>query len=273
MALAEYYYGTRLLVWSARAARVLGLRRLVRAVRSRSTWGILNPLHHDVILKMRTFATLLEPWDRHPNPATPYASEFCTAARKVVGDLLELDEGELHCCLKGIVQHQGSFFVETWARSEPTDTRPDILGELDQHAVDDNTVWSALLGRTDGHTNWKPLRAFACPDLANHADRFSCSRKDWSHYYRSVLVYPLRYNADANRDYRTVGFLAFDSILPRAFDQLPDAFEFSNPSQWAEYHKRLSEVAVYHLGGLVAEALATVLRPVYEERAEEGFCT
>lgn len=233
----------------------------------RACWGVLSPLHHNVIHRMRAFALAYEQWDEHPNAATEDANDFCTATRAIMSDLLELDENNLHCCLKGFVD--GADKVETWARSSPYDGRTDQLGKADRHRVLENTVWSALLGRFDGHTKWSPLQCFACNDLNEHLDSFSCTRDDWSNYYRSTLVFPLQYRDRLNNaQFKTFGFLAFDSPKRNAFPGLPDAFDARlGAAERAAYHRRLAESSAFHLGSIIADTLAVFLRPGFERNS------
>src|SRR5206468_7133246 len=115
--------------------------------------------------------------------------------------------------------------VRTVARSHSRGSRSRPIGQDDLHAVEQNTVWSSLLGRFDGHTAWQPLRAFSCNDLVKHGAVFACTRTDWQNLYQSVLVFPLMFAAAEAGRFEFVGFLAFDSRRKNAFPGVPDAFE------------------------------------------------
>ena len=71
-----------------------------------------------------------------------------------MADLLELADNELNVCWKAFPCGQNGTInsgqVATLARSEPFDARNN-----DTHPVERNSVWAALLGRSDGARDWQ----------------------------------------------------------------------------------------------------------------------
>jgi len=138
----------------------------------------------------------MDNWDKDADAAAHIALDISTECRKLMGNLLELPAEKLHCCIKVIVPKTNDSEedkVATWVRSRPVDDRPVETGEDNAHLVSKNSVWSALYGRSDQRTNWRPFSCFACNDLMSHADIFVCDRENWPWYYKSTLVFPLRY--------------------------------------------------------------------------------
>lgn len=225
----------------------------------------IESLHKDVLHSMRDFAIdLVSCGDAHEEQAFLSARALCTASSKTMGKIAGLSPNQIHCCLKGFNKNDsGIDEVVTWARSEPLDARP--VGIDDAHPVDGNTVWCALLGCNDGRMSWRPYSCFASNDLQSYSEYFKCSRDSWPTYYKSVLVYPLRYFRKTDRKHTTIGFLAFDSPNKNAFTKIPDIFKYKDTgSDWGEYHDRLNNSATFHIGAAIADTLSIVMRPFYE---------
>jgi hypothetical protein len=214
----------------------------------------------------------MEDWDHHQSETTRLAGDVCTECNSLSADLLELDGNHLHCSLKVLLRGETSEddVVATWMRSEPYDGRSGFPSP-DTHRVSENSVWCALLGRYDGNFNWKnPFCCFACNDLIEHGSEFRCSRDRWQDYYRSTLVFPLRYLSQANgeRKYNVIGFLAFDSPNKNAFARVPDIFDYRDrPDKIADYNTKLSAAAVFQIGAVMADTLSMFLRPAYDKHA------
>ena len=268
---SEAYLLSKLLFGSTRLLRTIKLGGVLRTLRSRAWWTFLAPFHEDLIFRMRTFGVALTECRNHPNSASYRAQEVCTESRRLMGRLLDMRDTELHCCwmLFAAGEDASLEYVETCARSRPTDARLSLLGMADRHPVSKNTVSCALLGRDDRHTRWKPLRCFATNDLVAHEKLFETTRTDWAQFYRSVLVFPLTY-PDSNDPgiYETLGFLAFDSLRKDAFPGVPDVFAYRD--RWTEYHALLAKSTAFQLGAIIADILAMFLRPAYMNRATTG---
>ena len=148
--------------------------------------------------------------------------------------------------------------MATWVRSEPLDDRPVETGEENAHEVEKNTVWSSLMGVSDGKMSWRPFPCFACNDLAAAGASFRCDRRDWQNYYRSALVFPLRFPPRKQSiEYVNLGFLAFDSPKCNAFAGIPNIFDFSdNPTG---FQNALEKRMAFNLGGAMADILTTCM--------------
>lgn len=255
----------------AKIARHIGCRRLLFTLRTAASWKVLRNLHINVLHEMRRLAREMGNPNGNRDSAAQIAQNVCGEARKLLGYFLELDSHKLHCCLKVMVPQTGPGDpdkVATWVRSDPLDDRPIELGDDNAYSVAGNSVWSALLGRSDTKTNWQPFNCFSCNDLRKHGDLFVCARQNWQKYYRSALVFPIRYPRDSlGSTYRYIGFLPFDSPDADVFRGLPDIFDFRE--RRAEYHAALEQSAIFHLGAVLADCLGTFLGPVYEHRQEQ----
>lgn len=257
------------LSWLAWAARLCRANGLVWRVREHTSISLLRGYHFNVLHRMRRLAHVMEDWERDVDRAASHALQICTESRKTMGGLLELKDNQLHCCLKVLYRGNSDSAddrVGTWVRSEPLDGRPAEIGPSNAHPVRANSVWSALLGQSDGRFHWEVFRCFACNDLINESD-FCCDRANWQKYYCSTLVFPIRFPIDTNGTaYDYIGFLAFDSPRRNAFRGLPNIFEYRSAP--AEYDDLLEASCAFHLGGIIADVLGTFLRPAYEMRSE-----
>jgi len=231
--------------------------------------AILEPLHHDVVHSTRRLAARIQLWDRDHELAAVAASELCDAAAKSMAHLLALPPNHLHCCLKFIAVSDGATRIATLARSKPLDGRPPELGPNEAHSVRTNTVWSALLGGSDGCTDWtNDFTCFCCNNLPAAGDLFRCDRERWCVYYRSAMVASIRYPISGD-DFVMgyVGFLAFDSPILDAFGAVPNIFDYrQNP---ADYKQALRRSAAFNLAGLIADTLGMFLGPVYQQSAAQ----
>ena len=178
----------KLVVQTARVARLIGPwgKAVVRNVRGRAALTLMRRYHCDVLHRMRLLSFPYLKDDKAGIGKTAW--EVATECRILMGDLLELEDHQLHCCLKMLHPGDGADrdLVETWVRSSPHDERP---VSNDRHLVQENSVWCALLGgRSDGKFRWPRLRAFACNDFGAVGGRFVCSRPQFLHFYRSAVA-------------------------------------------------------------------------------------
>jgi hypothetical protein len=255
-------------VFGAKVARAVRANRIVAKIRDRAAIGLVTPLHSNIIHGMRRLSIQMTDWNYGQDAAAATATQIATDCRHLMGNLLELKANELHCCIKLIAPKLNSNAedrVATWVRSHPLDDRPVEQGEANAHQVSTNTVWSALYGRSDGKTHWRPFSCFACNDLVKRGELFVCDRENWQRYYRSTMVFPLRYakNAQAT-EFENIGFLAFDSPKRDAFLGIPDIF--AHREDFATYQDKIEDSTAFHLGAICADTLSTFLRRTYEER-------
>lgn len=259
--------------WGAKVVRWAGGQRLVASIRHAGALGILAPLHYRVLHAARNLAVEMagHPPEKAQERASFAARQFCTECRDVMGRMLEVEPSELHCCLKVMTSQEGQGHadrVATWARSDPLDDRPVEIGNQNAHVICKNSVWASLMGESDGRLDWRPFPCFACNDLAN-AKGFRCDRDNWEDYYRSALVYPLRYIASDNcYDYVNFGFLAFDSPRNGVFLGVPEIYDYKDEPP--RFRARLEKSAVFNLGAIIADALSMFMRPYYEGSLRQG---
>jgi LmbE family N-acetylglucosaminyl deacetylase len=251
-----------ILIWFSRLLRKFRADRFVGRVRRRAALSYLTHLHEDVIHEMRKFALACEfcgpssEWDTNSWAVIgPPAAGFCSACRKIFCCLAEVDDNQIHCCLKSINASTGT--VETWARSEPASYRDESI----VHPISQNTVWSALLGRNDGNQTWDLFNFFSSKDLSAYKNQFRTTRLDWQEHYKSVLVFPLRYtNPRGVTFFDTFGFLAWDSPKVDAFQGTPEIFEHIHNRD--VYHDKARKCAMYQTGAAIADTLSMLLRPI-----------
>lgn len=259
-------------VFGAKVFRIFRSKKIVAKVRSRAAVGLFTLMHTRVLHSMRRLSIQMTDWDTEQDAAAHIAADICTSCRDLMANMLELKPNELHCCLKLVAPQANPADegrVATWARSNPFDDRPVEQGDENAHAISKNSVWSALYGKSDGTTHWRPFSCFGCNDLHKHADLFVCDRKDWQRYYRSTLVFPLRYakNKQAT-EFKNIGFIAFDSPLAGVFLGIPDIFE--HREKLTQFQDKLEDCTIFHMGAIFADTLSTFLRRIYQERESHG---
>lgn len=251
--------------WFTRIAwvlRKLHLTRILKIGREAACYHTLKRFHVEVLHQIRNIAVSVPDLKTDLEKPSTIAQVVCTECRKLMGTLLELPEGHLHCCIKVFVETEGSGsdLVATWVRSEPLDDRPSETGRDNAHRVRKNTVWASILGENDGSRQWRPHRAFACNDLGSHHGQFKCTRKEWQHYYRSSVAFPIRFPIDpCNNQYKVLGFLTFDSPIAGVFRKIPDIFEYFDKGP-AQYAQDLDASLTFHMGGILADSLAAFLQ-------------
>lgn len=247
-----------LLVKILRHARKKNWRHVLkvfRTIRERMVLGTFHKLHLETVHAIRKYVV---------NEDSPGSTDWgCLAdgCRNVIADLLELPDRSLHCTIKlchGEEEDaEEDWIVYTIARSEPC-ARPAEYGLDHHHLVGHNSSFAAIVGCKDRKNTWTPYAysCFASNYLTQHGDKYDCSRKDYIQYFKSTLVFPLRYRKIHEESTLVQGFLTFDSPEENAFVGFPEVFAYrDNP---ADYEDKLSYLAVYHVGGIIADMLATV---------------
>ena len=257
----SFGFFAQLMVKGARVLRYFKIgKRIVSSVKIRASLDLTRDLHKEAIHRIRNLSSATSKGDWSSGGQS--AIEMCTACRNIIGNLLELSEDQIHCCLKGFWAQECSGeddLVITVARSEPFYNRH--TGDSDAHLVKNNTVWSALLGENDGKYTWESLNCFHCGDLFDHVSQFQCTRANWEQHYRSTLVFPIFHLEDINtRNRKISGFLTFDSPQKNAFGKLPDVFSYVTRRD--EYHTKIAQFSSFHLGALLADTLSIFLEPV-----------
>jgi hypothetical protein len=257
-------------VWASRLLRLCRGRGLVHAVRSRAMATPIATLHNNVISEVSALSATARHWEEAQDRVVEQAVRVCSACRDVLAELLQLDFSMLSCRIKLLTEGSGKGGdspVFTLASSAPFDGRPRGDGASGPQASQ-NTAWSAIMGCFDGHTRWRPMPCFCCNDLSARASLFACHIRGWQNFYKSTLVFPLRYKIAPER-FEQIGFLAFDSPTCEAFIGFPESFDFRDHDQWNEYNSRLTLSSTYNLGGIMANLVSECLKASYEVSARD----
>jgi len=247
-------------VWIVRLLRKIGADRVIRDYRSRFILGFVTKLHLESAHQIRTFSIhkyFLGAIDNSLKPYEPFEN-LANALRNTLLEMIELPSQRLHCTIKicNSIEDlpKSQWKVYTIARSLPYRGREEF-GPSVYHLIGSNSSFAPLVGCNDRKNTWLPLvySCFACNNLTKHSERYDNSRDNWSNFYRSTIVFPLRYRE--NHEIKIIGFLTFDSNQIGAFGNIPDIFDYKdNPSA---YEEKLSYSSVYHIGGIFADTLAT----------------
>ena len=258
----------KILVWVGRVFKWMKLEKLVRAVRLRVSKTLFQRLHSDVIHNMRDFVLSVNEWtpETKSNDVCYAARNTVTACRNLMSDILEIPDQELHCCMKAFAKDENyRDRVITWARSTPQDGHKDDKQLDGNHRIVNNSVYSSLMARNDGKTDWtRAFTCFSCNDLTSAGPNFVCSRNNWEKHYNSTIVFPLRYIVNsAEKEFYTVGFLCFYSMRKDAFVGMPNIFNYIQ--DYDGYAGKLEDNCIFHMGASMADMLSTFLRMTYKE--------
>ena len=257
----------KILVWIGRFLKWIKLERLVRAVRLRISRTLFQRLHSEVIHNMRDFALCVNSWtpESSSKDISFLSRNTATSCRNLMSDILEIPDQELHCCIKAFANEECCRDrVITWARSFPQDSHNDDKKLDGDHKIGNNSVYSSLLGRNDGKTDWpRPFSCFSCNDLISAGPSFVCSRDAWEKHYNSTIAFPLRYIVDSpQRKFYTIGFLCFYSMRKDVFIGMPNIFDYIQ--DYDAYAGILENNCIFQLGASMTDILSTFLRTTYE---------
>ncbi len=190
---------------------------------------------------------------------------LATRCRDAFAANLGVEKNRLHCSIKLCEGSEGSLKAEwniwTLARSElsPKDPPRGPLGPEAGQLAGKNTAYAALTGCSDGKTEWAGVRTFSCfccGDLRKHGEYVN-ARSNWWDYYKSGIVFPLRWLNKTETSMKVKGFLSFDSKLRNIFGATPCIFDYKD--DYGRYYDKLSKSHVYHVGGIMADVLATTI--------------
>ncbi len=262
--LFELPWYVKVLVLLARFLRKIHLGKIVLKVREKVVLETLTRIHFDTIHLIRRFSVnghffgILGEGD---NAKEPF-EDLADGIRDTMAKHLAVAIDDLHCTIKYL---QGSddidkkdWKVYTLARSTPCN-RPAEFWPSDSHSLGLNSSFAALVGCDDPSNKWSsdtPYICFACNDLREH-EQYECTRENWRKYFKCTFVFPLRYRKITQKTYKTVGFLTFDSNMRNIFGDIPNIFEYMGKPE--EYRKAMLASSVCHLGGLIADMLATTI--------------
>ncbi len=197
---------------------------------------------------------------------------LCDVLRDTLTPLLPCRAAELHCTLK--IHQPGSSLdlgeVQTLGRSNGSQLHRwrDFYPE-NPYKTADNSAFAAILGISDGNTNWKsPCACFCCQDLSHPSYVNRRKHSDYLADYRSTLVFPLNYPFVDE----TLGFLTFDLPHSNGFPGLPDIYKYDILSSEgrARYYKRLQASVAYHSASTFALLLSATLGPMLRKPLERA---
>ncbi|MHA2064206.1 MAG: helix-turn-helix domain-containing protein [Candidatus Thorarchaeota archaeon] len=200
------------------------------------------------------------------------AYEFlATKCRQGFAAAIGLEANRLQCSIKlckTAGDKRASSEVWTLARSEVYTSDPSILYSNLRKKITqtwgNNSASAALIGCSDRNTNWVgQYNCFCCNDLTKHPEYVN-ARLDWSKFYKSAMVFPLRWSIKGENELRIRGFLAFDSMLTNIYKDAPCIFEYKDSPN--DYYIELCESVAYHVGGIIADCLATTIALANEGR-------
>jgi len=232
----------------------------------------LKAINHTFLNQLQKFSVTLGKRHYDADQIVAATVDLCTEMRTAMCGFLSLNDHQLHCCLKMVkppTEGNDDLRLATLGTSRPFDEdRPRMSpGTISCRA---STVYSALNGGNDGEINWRRMPCFCCNDLSKHYKIFKSPRPDWSKYYQSALIYPVRYvrNPDTDsREYDEIGFLAFDSPAAGVFAGMPNSYEFAQKP--SEFKDKLAECPVFHFGSIFASCLSNALFGVYNPGLEQ----
>ena len=252
----------KLLAFGSRILRKIGLGKIVLTVREKVILETVMRIHFDSIHFIRRFSIndhFLGVLGRGENPTEPF-EDLAEGTRDMLAKIIAVAPQSLHCTIKTLQgteeTSKENWEVYTLARSTPCN-RPAEFHPV-SHLVGKNSSFAALVGCNEPFNIWLPYAhvCFACNNLTKH-NKYSCSRKNWNRYFKSTVVFPLRYRKVTQQRHRIVGFLTFDCNSTNVFGNIPDIFEYKDKPE--EYNHRLQLSSVYHVGGMVADILATTI--------------
>ena len=237
--------------------------RLLQEVRRRRDADQFRRLHNGVFQSMRNLAVAMSRPNWDEGAIIGLANDLCTEFNDALTERFNHRRHDVHCCWKTL-SPRPDHTVKPFARSKPFDeARP----AREPHAFNtsESTICAALTGGNDGITLWGKVPCFCSNDLWEHCELFNTRRAHWKKYYRSVLVFPLRYVRDPEtQDQDEIGFLAFDSLKKNAFPDVPEVFKYRE--RLTEYRNALDGSPTYHVGAIFAETLSAYLHGVYNAR-------
>ncbi len=227
---------------------------------------VLTSLHYSAVHEIREFAVKGYLTDRFKDDELAFQL-LADKCRDSVAAAIQLDPEMLQCSIKvceGTEEiAKPDWDVWTFARSEQL--IPDIgllrgeSGPGSSQKIRDNSAYAALTGCFDGKIDWGPKAygCFCCCDWKRHEECYVDSRSEWLELYRAIMVFPLRWIEEHEKGIAIKGFLSFYSLLPDVFTGVPCIFECKNNRE--AYFRKLTYSVAYHVGGIIADILATVI--------------
>lgn len=246
------------------------VKRNILRIKPKIKLAVLAELHYQAIHGIRKFmvnGNLLSECEcgQDTEPFEKLANDCRNAFAIAIGQ--NKNRQKIHCAIKLYKGTQklprGDWIVWTLARSELLTSQPFTLrnnfGPEEGQEAKNNSAYAALTGCSDGQTEWgaraQVYPCFYCNDLRTH-EKYVNYRKDWQDYYKTALVFPLRWIKNQESKIEIKGFLSFDSDVPNILD---DGLACIYKADITEYWKSLINSTAYHAGGIIADVLATTI--------------
>ena len=213
-----------------------------------------------------------------PSRAFPEAYiHLATACRNAMAEVLTCDRSQIHCTIKyfaASTKDKPEYRAKLWtfARSYEGSGRPMILGPAKKISLHRNSAFASIMGIPDKNNVWEtwPHLCFSCNNLTE-VPKYVDSKKNWSSFYKSSVVFPLRYTKGAKQLTDCIlGFLTFDSPLTNVFHGVPSRFDYVGRPD--EYMKDFMKTDLYHVGSTLADSITMALlagKRTEAERDEE----
>lgn len=228
---------------------------------------VIRSLHNEAIHAIRSVFIDRQQLLVHNFKKSGEVYEFlATKCRDSFAAVIGLDPDRLHCSIKlrETIKDVRIANQKVWtlARSTSFTSDPVILQrnlrkEIKEQTVGTNSASAALVGCSDGKTNWLgKYNCFCCDDLEKYP-KYVNIRPGWPKFYKSTVVFPLRWSKRGEGELEVSGFLSFDSNLKNIFSEIPCTFEYQHSP--GEYYKKLYESATVHVGGIIADILALII--------------
>lgn len=231
--------------------------------------SILAVLHQEAIHGIRKFMVnghLLSECGREWK--THALEVLANSCRNAFATAIGRNKEKIHCAIKLYKGDKsiprGDWIVWTLARSELLTSRPFTLrnnfGPEEGQKAKENSAYASITGCSDGQTEWgaqvnQVYSCFYCDNLIKHTNYVN-SRDKWKDYYKSAIVFPLRWIKGQNSKIEVKGFLSFDSDTENSFgSNLSCIYNTS----FDEYQKTLQDSVAYQVGGMIADVLATTI--------------
>ena len=237
-------------------------------------WTVFASQHHLVAHSMKEIAIKLDTGGFDSltrKDFNPLAKACCES----LAAYLNKDSKQMNCTIKFCCPRDpgnGQVEVKTMGRSNHQSRPP--REDKKKHYINDNTTFCALLGKSDGITDWQYcLPYFYCANLAKRKDKFKCSRIKFLKYYKTSMVFPLRVQDENNEQPTVYGFLTFDSNKTKMFKWrgLLDTKRFQDDpnkleNDWTECVKSVEYSTLVNFCGSMADNITSVLYPHIQER-------
>jgi hypothetical protein len=255
-----------------RVAQLIGGHRFVGPFIRRATLRPISLFRSDVIANIRIFQKYL--LERNHVLAVESANDLCEGIARAMAALLNVDTSTINCRIEVVLpvsegtKDLSEASVGILASSRPLPDRSRTL-PLVQPKIGEDSAWASICGVGDSIVDWPSLECFVSNNLRKHANIYKSHLDDWQSYYKSILVFPIRFQGVDNNFY-LIGILIFESKSENTFTGLPDIYDFDVKGDLTQYLVSLNESAAFHYGMAMAEILTGGMRAFWFSAAAEA---